>query len=537
LRIHDSFPFDESSYNVFLSAGVIYKNRNRYNEALELLIIAYDGFQKTKNTVKLIRTLNVIASIQKRLREYKTASIYYKKALELTDDNSNAKAALFNNLAICYKNLNIQDSVLYYYNKSLDFAQKSGSNYGKILCNLAIAHTTNGNYNIAEKKFTEAIFWNKKEADTTSLLYSFNGIMELFIKKNELTTAKLYLDSIKVHLPKVKDQSVFLDYLKHSSAFYEKNNDYKTALDFHKEYTDLFEKNYDKELAAIVLDLQSKFEYNESQRKIKKLSLSNFRNLEEIDNKNQKIESRNRLIIILCGVLLSFIGAYYIFIQKQKVRAQRAQIDKLESIFKGQEVIQKRIARDLHDIITSNFDGIRLKIIAVRASDNPDAILQTIIDELKHINDQIRMVSHRLMPLDSYLRGNNSFTEIIKARLSEFQLFHKIYVNLKQAIPEVLNTFKVEAQNNFYGITLEILSNVSKHSHATELQITNYLDNKNQLHFVFSDNGLGIQTQKKEGIGILSMRQRTQALNGTIEIEKIDSGTWIHLQIPLKMNQ
>ena len=146
------------------------------------------------------------------------------------------------------------------------------------------------------------------------------------------------------------------------------------------------------------------------------------------------------------------------------------------------------------------------------------------------------MVSHRLMPLDTYLRNSN-FVEILTARLSEFQLYHKVFVQLENKLPEELNNLENTVKNNFYGIVLEILSNVSKHSHATELRISSHIDNRENMHFIFLDNGVGVRKNQGNGIGILSMQQRAEILDGGLEISMKDSGTKIALYFPLKQHK
>ena len=136
--------------------------------------------------------------------------------------------------------------------------------------------------------------------------------------------------------------------------------------------------------------------------------------------------------------------------------------------------------------------------MALKRSSKSDELIGGITSELKNINQQIRVVSHRLYPLEMQM-SKQKFTDVIKSRLSEFQLYGNIFVELENQLPKKLNALNLSIQNNFYGILLEVLNNVEKHSHATKITIKNYVDEYNYFHFVFTDNGIGINDNAKEG--------------------------------------
>lgn len=116
--------------------------------------------------------------------------------------------------------------------------------------------------------------------------------------------------------------------------------------------------------------------------------------------------------------------------------------------------------------------------------------------------------------------------------MSEFQLYSNIFVELENQLPEELNDIEISTKNNFYGIVLEILNNVEKHSHASKLVIKNWNDTNN-IHFTFTDNGIGISEKNTSGIGLLNIQQRCELIEGRFEIKKIASGTEAHIHFPL----
>lgn len=67
----------------------------------------------------------------------------------------------------------------------------------------------------------------------------------------------------------------------------------------------------------------------------------------------------------------------------------------------------------------------------------------------------------------------------------------------------------------------EILSNVRKHSKAT------------QLNMQISDNGIGGAHAKEDHFGLQGINERIQKLNGDITMESNELGTRIEIQLPL----
>jgi two-component system sensor histidine kinase UhpB len=82
----------------------------------------------------------------------------------------------------------------------------------------------------------------------------------------------------------------------------------------------------------------------------------------------------------------------------------------------------------------------------------------------------------------------------------------------------------------------EALSNVMKHSGATSAQVSLVLSNATKrLHIEVADNGGGFDTRSaSEGIGIIGMRERVDALGGTIKVNsRPGGGTTVVIALPL----
>ncbi|MEZ4922912.1 MAG: ATP-binding protein [Crocinitomicaceae bacterium] len=85
----------------------------------------------------------------------------------------------------------------------------------------------------------------------------------------------------------------------------------------------------------------------------------------------------------------------------------------------------------------------------------------------------------------------------------------------------------------------EFISNMIKHSSATELTIElNINDNNNTIELLLSENGQGFDIKKLnrlgENRGYENLKSKTKAFNGTLNISsEIGMGTTVKVKFPI----
>ncbi len=88
-----------------------------------------------------------------------------------------------------------------------------------------------------------------------------------------------------------------------------------------------------------------------------------------------------------------------------------------------------------------------------------------------------------------------------------------------------------------YRIIQEALTNIVKHASASYVSI-GVVNNSNKLQVIIADNGKGFEPQKaqeKFSLGLITMKQRAETLNGELILESQEGkGTKILLNLPLK---
>ena len=96
---------------------------------------------------------------------------------------------------------------------------------------------------------------------------------------------------------------------------------------------------------------------------------------------------------------------------------------------------------------------------------------------------------------------------------------------------------KPEIETHLYRVVQEALNNVSKHAVASRVRVQ-LARRDAQLVLAISDDGRGFQlpggTRAGRGLGLVSMRERAQIVNGSIEVQSTPGqGTTIVLKLPV----
>ena len=88
--------------------------------------------------------------------------------------------------------------------------------------------------------------------------------------------------------------------------------------------------------------------------------------------------------------------------------------------------------------------------------------------------------------------------------------------------------------SNIYRVFQEIITNVTRHSEATRLEVALETDDKN-FEMTILDNGIGIkysQIKSRNSFGILGMQERIAATGGKFHVKKSrQGGTQVEVKV------
>jgi signal transduction histidine kinase len=224
----------------------------------------------------------------------------------------------------------------------------------------------------------------------------------------------------------------------------------------------------------------------------------------------------------------------------ERLQAQSEQLRKLSwKLIDVQEATLRQVAHDLHDefgqILTAV--GIILNRAGQQAGGPSPAMLKEIQtvksiveDTLQNVRDQSQMFRPAI--LDDFGLGKT-----LEWFAGQFSRQTGIDVSLEGNVEDI--ALPAEGAIHVYRIVQEALSNVVRHSKATEAQVRIRQD-VDALTVEIHDPGQGFLMNSEmnlasgEGFGLMGMQERAQRLNGSLAIESAPGkGTLVRLQIPL----
>ncbi len=193
---------------------------------------------------------------------------------------------------------------------------------------------------------------------------------------------------------------------------------------------------------------------------------------------------------------------------------------------------RNRIAREIHDALghTLTAQSIQLENAQLFLHQDPsraDIFLQQAQTLLLRSIEEVRQ-SVKSLHTDP-LQGK-SLEAAIRDVLEEFELTTGIQPRQQIQLPEGLSA---EVRIVLYRILQEALTNICKHSHATEVTVElRAIDQAILLQI--QDNGDGFDLQQNtSGFGVRGMRERVAAIGGqTTLISKPQAGCLLRVTIP-----
>jgi len=207
---------------------------------------------------------------------------------------------------------------------------------------------------------------------------------------------------------------------------------------------------------------------------------------------------------------------------------------------KAQEEERKRIARELHDdtaqslvTLSRGLDSIlsQKKELTAGSTKELEQMRQTVDLSLQNV----RRFSQDLRPSIIDDLGLVPAIEWLSTRLGKLQPINAL-IKTRGAIRRL----SPEIELTLFRIAQEALTNVSKHSKATSVDISIIFE-KHKVMLSISDNGQGFvvpvswnEVAIRSQLGLLGMRERAQLIQGNLEIDsKPGTGTVIRIEVPI----
>ncbi len=204
-----------------------------------------------------------------------------------------------------------------------------------------------------------------------------------------------------------------------------------------------------------------------------------------------------------------------------------------ERLVTAREEERRRLRRDLHDGLGPTLASLTLKLDAARnqLKHNPaetDSLLLELKSQTQSSIEDIRRLVYNLRP--PALDELGLFSAIQEYAANHLRAGLSVRIERNGEFPKLPAAVEVAA----YRIVCEALTNVSKHSHATECDVR--LTCNGALQIDVQDNGVGFSQDNHSGVGMFSMRERAAELGGTFAIHSSTSGAHVVAHLPCEVD-
>jgi two-component system NarL family sensor kinase len=212
------------------------------------------------------------------------------------------------------------------------------------------------------------------------------------------------------------------------------------------------------------------------------------------------------------------------------LRLTRALVDSRLSLVTAREEERRRLHRDIHDDLGSALAALALQLEAAQdqVSIDPAQAQVTLARVTRHVREAVattRRIVTDLRPANLDDLGLVGALEELAARFTSGDLIVDTRLQDPGELPAAVEVV-------LYRVAAEALTNVIRHSGASTCRISLHRDGTD-LRLAVRDDGTGGPATTAAGVGLRSMRDRTDEVGGTCTVEHELPGTHVSVVVPL----
>jgi signal transduction histidine kinase len=202
-----------------------------------------------------------------------------------------------------------------------------------------------------------------------------------------------------------------------------------------------------------------------------------------------------------------------------------------ERLVTAREEERRRLRRDLHDGLGPQLGSQTLTLTAVRKllRHDPDVAERLLDDAMLHAEEAIKDIRRLVYDLRPPALDDLGLVCSLQETAAQYGLNGlQVTVEAPPSLPPLPAAVEVAC----YRIAHEALTNVVRHARAKTCVVRLQVDDA--LHLEVIDDGVGLPSDYRAGVGVLSMRERAVELSGSCLFDSCEGGgTAIRASLPL----
>jgi two-component system NarL family sensor kinase len=501
---------DHKNYMELLNLiGIIKESKNQLQEAAKLYLEGLNFSEANgisrypavfRNNLGLIKLYT--GQLDDALIDFEKALVSIKK-----ENDKNLTVHLQINICLIYvqKNrvpeaLKIFDEVIHY-TRANDHPRELASGF----VNLGSAFNNSGKPEMALSYLDSSINVLKSHSIFPELTKAYLGKTQVLTGLKRYEEAKKTLALAKEIFTETKSLEDEANYNLLLYEIIKTEGNYKSALEYFLTYQTIKDSIEQTVNGKIIQELQVKYNVQKKEIELEKEKSKSL--LLEQKNQDERFAKWFAVGISLLTLILvvGFISHRY----SLKLREKQASFSR--QLIENIEEDRLRISMDLHDDIGQSLSMIKSKISGLKEKNEPELALE---NELARVIEQTREISKNLYP--SYLEKIGLVRSV--ARLME-NIQASTALECSFDITEQVESLSIQTKTHIYRILQECTNNTIKHAKATALKIS-VIKKNNDFILVYQDNGIGLSAKQKNGLGLLSIKERAKIINGLVNFEE-----------------
>jgi len=232
-------------------------------------------------------------------------------------------------------------------------------------------------------------------------------------------------------------------------------------------------------------------------------------------------------------VIVAALALAVVFIElrrRQMLETQRVRQAFTHRLISSQESERKRIAHELHDGLGQHLALIRTLALLPKQSQPTLEALTLIAEQSAVAIQEVEAISYDLRPYQLDRLGLTKAVRSLIRKLEESNV-----LTIRHSVDDIDGFFPPEIEINFFRILQEAISNILKHSRATNAGIF-ITRNGGNLRMSVEDNGKGSSSAKQESggdhLGLIGIAERAEVLGGRATIDSSEGmGTRVTVEL------
>jgi signal transduction histidine kinase len=235
-------------------------------------------------------------------------------------------------------------------------------------------------------------------------------------------------------------------------------------------------------------------------------------------------------------ILSSLATAVVVGLLRSSESASRLRARELSRrTMQAESEVRRRVAESIHDGPVQELIGLDMILSAARSESGGDRV-GNLIDEARDlVSRNVRALRDEIVELGPYAFQEMSFGTAIENCLPVWQRRYGLEVRL--AIERI--DLSPEMAGDLFRIAQEAVVNAGRHARASRVELSlRAVGGRVELRV--ADNGHGfdgnnhLNSTQPGHLGLASMRERAELMDGKLEIESSERGTRVLVLVPLK---